>query len=116
MELYEQAGRMLGVGEHADGGFVGSRYAGVSDGDLEDSGWTSDTTPDNTKGEKAGGVAVQVSVQMSPEFQISASGEQSEEAIVQVIRRHLGELADELGGEIASRLEAVFSNMPRKGA
>lgn len=116
LELYEEAGRMLGVGEHADGGFVGSRYAGFSDGDIEDGGWTADTTPDNNKVEKTGGAAVQVSVQMSPEFQISASEEQSEEAIVQVIRRHLGELADELGGEIASRLEAVFSNMPRKGA
>lgn len=117
LELYEQAGRMLGVGEHADGGFVGSRYAGFSDEGIEDGGWSADTAQGNSKGDMTGGGAtVQVSVQMSPEFQISGFGEKNEEEIVQVIRRHLGELADELGGEIASRLEAVFSNMPRKGA
>ena len=41
--------------------------------------------------------------------------DQKEETILQVIRRHMKEMADELGGEIAERLEAVFSNMPLKG-
>lgn len=29
-----------------------------------------------------------------------------------VIRRHLGEIADELGGNIADKLSEVFANMP----
>ena len=35
---------------------------------------------------------------------------------MQVIRRHMREIADELGGEIAGKLEEVFSNMPMKEA
>lgn len=117
LELYQQAGEMLGVGKHADGGFVGSRYGGFIDGNMDGtgSGWTADAVPADGES-SADGAAVQVSIQMSPEFHISGSGEKSEDEIIRVIRRHLGELADELGGEIASRLEEVFSNMPRKGA
>lgn len=115
LELYEQAGRMLGVSAHADGGFVGSSYGGFSDEDPDEanSGWAADASPSGEQ-HSGGRAVVQVSVQMSPEFQIS--GGQSEDEIIQLIRKHMGELADELGGEIATRLEEVFSNMPRKGA
>ena len=51
---------------------------------------------------------------MAPEFVIQNSDEQSEEDIIQVIRRHIREMADELGGAIAGKLEEVFSNMPLK--
>ena len=57
-----------------------------------------------------------VKVDVSPEFVINGSGGQDEEGIMQVIRRHMKEMADELGGEIAGRLEEVFSNMPLKEA
>ncbi len=66
--------------------------------------------------EGGNGTSVQVNVQMSPEFTISGAGIQSEEDIMQVIRRHMKEMADELGGEIAGKLEEVFSNMPLKEA
>ena len=55
-----------------------------------------------------------MSVQLSPEFTIPSSGNQSEEDIMAIIRKNLKAMADELGGEIAERLEAVFSNMPLK--
>ena len=35
---------------------------------------------------------------------------------MQIIRRHMKDMADELGGEIAGKLEEVFSNMPLKEA
>ena len=38
-----------------------------------------------------------MNVAVSPNFQIEAKEGQSEEDIVAVIRRHLGEIADELG-------------------
>lgn len=115
LELYEQAGRMLGVSAHADGGFVGNSYGGFSDEDPNEAngGWAADASPSGEQ-PSGGRAVVQVSVQMSPEFQIS--GGQSDDEIIQLIRKHMGELADELGGEIATRLEEVFSNMPRKGA
>ena len=59
---------------------------------------------------------VQVQVSLQPEFVISGGDGQSEEDIMQVIRRHLKEMADELGGEIAANLSEVFSNMPLKEA
>ena len=63
-----------------------------------------------------GGSPVQVSVSMTPEFVIHGGDGQSEEDIMQVVRKHLKEMADELGGEIAQKLEKVFSNMPLKEA
>ena len=32
-----------------------------------------------------------------------------------IIKKNMKSMADELGGEIAERLEAVFSNMPKVG-
>lgn len=63
-----------------------------------------------------GGSPVQVNVSVTPEFVIHGGDGQSEEDIMQVIRKHLKEMADELGGEIARKLEEVFSNMPLKEA
>lgn len=63
-----------------------------------------------------GSTTIQVNVSMDPEFTISSDEAQSEEKIMSVIRRHMREMADELGGEIAVKLEEVFSNMPLKEA
>ena len=60
--------------------------------------------------------SIQVSVNVAPEFVIHGTEGQSEENIMQIIRRHMKEMADELGGEIAGKLEEVFSNMPLKEA
>lgn len=138
LELYEQAGQALGVGNHAEGGFVGNAYGlfpGKNEGRSHNMGESLMIAPigDNepTEGtysvgspayyaaedkEGGNGTSVQVNVQMSPEFTISGAGIQSEEDIMQVIRRHMKEMADELGGEIAGKLEEVFSNMPLKEA
>ena len=35
---------------------------------------------------------------------------------MQVFRKHMKEMADELGGEIAVKLVDVYKNMPVKGA
>ena len=64
-------------------------------------------------GGDTGGLSIQIDVNMSPEFTIHGSG-QSEEGMAWAIRRLMREMADELGGEIAEKLEEVFSNMPLK--
>ena len=56
-----------------------------------------------------------VDIAMSPEFHISGAEGQKEGDMLQSIRQHLRELADEVGGEIAERLSEVFGNMPLKG-
>ncbi|MCM1104895.1 MAG: phage tail tape measure protein [Clostridium sp.] len=102
LELYEQAGAALGVAAYADGGYVGVP-AGENTPVYQEAPAASDPA----------GMSVQISVDMTPEFIIQGGADQSEEDIMQVIRRHMKEMADELGGEIAVKLEEVFSNMPK---
>lgn len=135
LELYEQAGEALGVSKHADGGRIeGSNLSDmVSDHNLfteatrNASYGYNDTTEGNYEDNTAETFApvssevptstpqtgpISVNVAVSPNFQIEAKEGQSEEDIVAVIRRHLGEIADELGGNIADKLSEVFANMP----
>lgn len=64
--------------------------------------------------EQSGGnsISVPVNVSVSPQFVIEGSGGKSEDDIMAIIRKNMKAMADELGGEIADRLEKVFSNMP----
>lgn len=138
LDLYKQAGIALGVSAHAAGGYVegsklsdtASDYNLFTEANSNASTGYNETTEGNYSGEttpvyetvpastqSASGVTpVQVQVSVAPEFVIQGGKEQSEEDIMQVIRRHMKEMADELGGEIAGKLEEVFSNMPLKEA
>lgn len=135
IELYQQAGAALGISAYAAGGYVGgsilsntaSSYNFFNDinrndpvvynGNVE-SNYSEETENYEPLSAKATntteGAPIQVNVSMAPEFVIQNSDEQSEEDIIQVIRRHIREMADELGGAIAGKLEEVFSNMPLK--
>lgn len=129
LELYEQVGKTLGVDKHADGGYINgvfdsypskkrnniNSYTEIDNnapGDYNDAtstyyNPTSGINPsDNKTAEKSN---IQVNVTMNPEFNISG---QSEEGIIEILRNHMNEIADELGGNIAGKLEEVFSNMP----
>nr|WP_303038302.1 phage tail tape measure protein [Enterocloster clostridioformis] len=138
LDLYEQAGVALGVSANAAGGYVGGSILSDTASDYNLFGDINRNAPiaynETTEGKYDGETAwmyepvpaeresslgsspVQVSVSMAPEFVIHGGDGQSEEDIMQVIRKHLKEMADELGGEIAGKLEEVFSNMPLKEA
>ncbi len=138
LALYEQAGAALGVSAHAAGGYAGGSVLGDMAGSYtffnhinkNDSSAFNETTGSNYGGETAEvyetvpesvdstavGPQIQVRVDMSPEFVIHGGDGQSEEGIMQVIRRHMKEMADELGGRIAENLTEVYSNMPLKEA
>jgi len=138
LDLYQQAGVALGVSGYADGGFVGgsnlsdnatdynlfaeaNRNAATGYNETTEGNYNGETAPTygpvSAERESSSGTApVQVQVSLQPEFVISGGDGQSEEDIMQVIRRHLKEMADELGGEIAANLSEVFSNMPLKEA
>lgn len=137
LELYEQAGAALGVSAHAAGGYVGGSILSNTAADYNFLNRSSKEAPrayyefseGNYDGDQqyepvqaetessAGSVAIQVSVSMAPEFVIQTGGNsQSEEDIMQVFNRHVREMADKVGGEIAGKLEEVFSNMPLKEA
>lgn len=138
LELYEQAGTALGVSAHAAGGYVGGSIVSSIASDSVLSSYAEQALPWSNSGAEenkdhmeampayeaiptekksdAGGLPVQVNVSMSPEFHISSGDGQSEEKVMQVIRRHLKEMVDELGGELAESLSEAFSNMPLKEA
>lgn len=121
LELWAQAGEMLGVGKHADGGFIGS--SGSSNKNIwentesltepiseSDSG-TSDVSTVIESERNSDTKEVNLSVTVNPQFVISSTS-QREDDILQIIKMHMKELADDLGGELADRLGEVFSNMP----
>lgn len=159
VELYQQAGEILGVTAHANGGLVGSgssSYMSPVTGNYTDSyydGHTSrhnefssdtvdylsqtvseapvssnlfsdddSTTFTSSSTQNVASTSqnvtvrpeVTVKVDVNPEFNITG-GEKSEDEIMAVIRRHMKEMADEIGGELATKLDEVFSNMPLKG-
>lgn len=121
LELWAQAGEMLGVGKHADGGFIGSGAS--SNKNI----WENTETPAEPISESDRGTSdistvidsekntdtkeVSLSVTVNPQFVISSTS-QREDDILQIIKTHMKELADDLGGELADRLGEVFSNMP----
>ncbi len=159
VELYQQAGEILGVTAHANGGLVGSGsgsytspvtrnytdsyYDGRTSRHSEFSSDTVDylsqtvneapvssnlfsdddsTTFTSSSSQNVASTSqnvtvrpeVTVKVDVNPEFNITG-GEKSEDEIMAVIRRHMKEMADEIGGELATKLDEVFSNMPLKG-
>lgn len=137
LDLYEQAGLALGVSAHAAGGYIkGSiprditadhqlfhnrnRNVSLAYKETAENNYSREVAqtyePITADGEDNFTTPpVQVNVSVAPEFVIHNSDGQKEEGIIQAIRRHLKEMTDELCGEMAERLEAVFSNMPRKG-
>ena len=134
LDLYQKAGAALGVQEHADGGYVAGSNSGskltdynlfseaIKNAPIGNYEATGDNTEDNptvyepvsVQPEQSGGnsISVPVSVSVSPQFVFEGSGGKSEDDIMAIIRKNMKAMADELGSEIADRLEKVFSNMP----
>ena len=140
LSLWEKAGELLGVRKYAEGGLVGNRkYSSnpvhndvglkyisetITNAPWGDNEFTEDNTeyqpisdgiPVKVDQEDGGRkTEVAVNVTLNPTFQINSSGG-NEADIVRIFRSHMKELADEIGGELADRLEMVFSNMPVRG-
>ena len=134
LDLYQKAGAALGVQEHAEGGYVAGSNSGskatdynlfseaIKNAPIGNHEATSDNAEDNPtvyepvnvqpEQSSTGNIQVPVNVSVSPQFVIEGSGGKSEEDIMAIIRKNMKAMADELGGEIADRLEKVFSNMP----
>ncbi len=115
LELYGQDRQASGFASYTGSGFTGYAMP-VPDGNEEDTEEIWDSGEPLPGGQSSmTGIQVSVDVAMSPEFHISGSGGQQDGDMLQNIRQHLRELADEVGGEIAERLSEVFGNMPLKG-
>lgn len=88
-------------------------YNGFTEGTESDSD-TADEPLSSSSTVETGKININLNIQMSPQFNISDSGtgKMDEASIMAIIRKNMKSMADELGGEIADRLEQVFSNMP----
>lgn len=121
LELWAQAGEMLGVGKNADGGFIGAgtysnkniweNTESLTEPISESDRGTSDVSTVIESEKNSDTKEVNLSVTVNPQFVISSTS-QREDDILQIIKMHMKELADDLGGELADRLGEVFSNMP----
>ncbi|MGN0489330.1 MAG: phage tail tape measure protein [Ruminococcus sp.] len=102
LDIWLKAGQALGVQPFADGGIVGDAGAEI----------TTDTSPAGNKAAviSAGGNTIDIKVDVNPEFVIN--GAESGGDIVNEIRSKMAQIADELSGELAERLNEAFSNMP----
>ena len=88
-------------------------YNGFTEGTESDSDTANEPLSSSSTVE-TGKTNINLNIQMSPQFNISDSGngKMDEASIMAIIRKNMKSMADELGGEIADRLEQVFSNMP----
>ena len=88
-------------------------YNGFTEG-TESGSDTADEPLSSSSTVETGKTNINLNIQMSPQFNISDSGtgKMDEASIMAIIRKNMKSMADELGGEIADRLEQVFSNMP----
>ena len=121
LELWAQAGEMLGVGKNADGGFIGAgtysnkniweNTESLTEPISESDRGMSDVSTVIESEKNSDAKEVNLSVTVNPQFVISSTS-QREDDILQIIKIHMKELADDLGGELADRLGEVFSNMP----
>jgi hypothetical protein len=100
LDLWMNAGQLMGVQPYAEGGIVG------------------ETEPVTTvTGGTGGGNNIEVKVEVNPEFVIEAkdagfNGEQ----LVALIKTHIRDMVDDIGDELAEKLARIFANMPVKGS
>lgn len=132
LELWMQAGEILGVHKNANGGITrGTGFSGVLKGndrnletpyeqvqipetdkaiheeetDAETYHVTSipeKRTPNKTE--------IHLNMEVNPQFVVSGGNEDND--VLRMIREHMGELADDMSGAIYQKLKNVFENMP----
>ena len=111
LDLWMQAGEMLGVSEFADGGIM-APYSGLLD-DIPDDIWDDDEPkkpqPEPHSGNQGGGNTVHVSVSASPVFQIDGGG--SPDEVISVIMDNVPMLAEVFGAAIADKMEDIVTNL-----
>ena len=112
LDLWMEAGRMLGISAYAEGGILGP-YAGTfaslpEDSWDDDGGGSGDYKPSLNGGGE--GNVIQVTVDVNPEYKIDGTGGDAD-AILEAIRSHQNELAELLGAAMADQLEDIITNM-----
>lgn len=117
LELWMQAGEILGVPKNANGGITrGTGFFGIGqkmqDTDIPINGEETDAeayhtnlTPEKTPNK----TEVHLNMAVNPQFIVSGKEDTD---VLRTIREHMGELADDMSGAIYQKLKNVFENMP----
>lgn len=112
LDLWMQAGAMLGVSQYAEGGIIGkNKYSSDLFRNSEDSEDSRESS-ENKIGisvDTGGSRNVQVSVNMSPVFEISND---NPDMVMKLIRSQFKELTNDMTAEIARRVADSFANTP----
>ena len=114
IDLWLQAGEMLGVAEFAEGGIL-APYSGVVE-NVPDAVWDDDDGDGKPKpiqltggSISSGGNSFSISVSANPVFQIDGSS--STDDIIDKLKGKQKELAEIFGSAIAEQLEDIVANM-----
>lgn len=123
LELWAKAGEILGVPKHANGGVIGASESRAPYFDYVTNN-ALQAIPDDDETEVPVSVVAKdgnsskneviLNLNVNPQFVISGKSDKSDDDVIRIIKMHMKELADDLGGELAERLGEVFSNMPVK--
>ncbi len=111
IDLWLQAGEMLGVTEFADGGIMAPYTGALEDlpADFDDDDGDGSPKPIHTGSEGGhGGNSFSVSVSANPTFQITGG---DSEDILDKLKGKQKELAELFGGALAEQLEDIVANM-----
>ncbi len=109
VELWERAGELLGVKPYAEGGIVGL----IDEGTDVGSAVASFRTESQHKATPTG-IAVPVTIQ-NVTFEVKLEGNTGEieaDTLVELIKKNVASLTDEIARQIALSLRQVFANMP----
>lgn len=111
LELWQQAGLMLGIPMHADGGIFAPYSLSNTFGETDSGGNAPGFNVSVPESKEAGdsGKPFQVSVNMNNTFEISGDNPTN---ILQMIKANMKTITDDLSKEIADRLADSFSNRP----
>ncbi len=114
LELYRQAGEVLGAGRHADGGFVtpaGDRTPDIQGTEPADGQGFYPATGIMAAGNSTS-PQVNIEIKIEPRIEIKTNEGQGEEKIASVVTRYMEKMADSLVSGIADQISDAFSNMP----
>ena len=101
--LWQEAGKRLGVLPHAEGGIFGDEPSPPE---------PPEPIPQTGGGGGSNNVTISVNVNMAPAFTLNGNGAGSDDAMMDMIERHIGEISESAAWEIAQRLRQIFPNMP----
>lgn len=106
LELYQEAGKYLGVGTHAEGGIAGSNSFSVSSDEPIENKESGMFQAENKT------IAIQVSVNPSSQITIQLEAGGTKERVIEALREPLTQITDQLIGQIAQNILMVAENIP----